>query len=850
MKKCFRKLSFRQSLLWISLIIGTAFFVSCKDDYIYDDQEPEWLGASIYDYLKQNGNYNYYVAIIDELEYTEVLQKTGSKTVFVADDAAFDRFFQDNAWGVSSFEQMTIAQKKLILNFGTINNAYLIETLSNYNNGGLKIGKAMRRETAVDQLDSLPFYQGDNLPIGPYWDKYKASGIHLLDGNGTWPMVHFLQKQMSLAKITDEDFRIFTGVERVANDAHIFSNKVIERDITCKNGYINVLDEVLIPPSNMAQKIGDNPKTEIFSKLLDRFSAPYYVPEETMRYGLSNPGFTDSIFVKGYFSPVGGPIRYPNGSFINPELYLPFNPGWNSYQRLEAGFGLQEDMAAIFAPTNEAMMAYFNSGSGLVLKERYGDWDNVPNDILALFLKRHLKSSFIESVPSRFAKMNDEENSRLPVEKEDVVESSLGVNGAVYVTSKVYPPDDYVSIYGPVLFSDKTQIFNWAIRQNDFRLYLNSLISKYSLFVPTDEFFTNYIDPFTVGKDVPGALRFWFNEETEMVNATVYRYDVETNEMGDSVDAIDNTDFLVNRLLDMLDTHIIIGGVESGDGYYFSKGGNTILVSGSGENMKIQGGGDIERGQTIGVSQIYEQQNGLTYFIDKPIQTPLTSVYKLLSETPEFNKFFELLNGFPASSISQIFVKKVNYFGIDNSVKFLNTFNYTVYVPTNQAIDNAITEGLFKPWISQDGIIGIEDITDIDERDSAIVQLERFLRYHFQDNSVYISDKPVNQVYQSATIKLNGGISKFNTFKNKYYKIGVTSDANGLSLVTENSNTAHVVTENNLYNILTRDYIFNKDPKTFLQIDGSGSGLNYSTSQISTSSTAVIHQIDKVLTFE
>jgi hypothetical protein len=53
--------------------------------------------------------------MIDELGYREVLNKTGSKTLFVADDAAYERFFKKNDWGVRSYEGLSTAQKKLLL---------------------------------------------------------------------------------------------------------------------------------------------------------------------------------------------------------------------------------------------------------------------------------------------------------------------------------------------------------------------------------------------------------------------------------------------------------------------------------------------------------------------------------------------------------------------------------------------------------------------------------------------------------------------------------------------------------------------------------------------------------------
>ena len=51
----------------------------------------------------------------------------------------------------------------------------------------------------------------------------------------------------------------------------------------------------------------------------------------------------------------------------------------------------------------------------------------------------------------------------------------IGVNGLVYVTNKIYSPDDYVSVYGPVLFSNRTTVINWGIKKYLYHLYLKDL---------------------------------------------------------------------------------------------------------------------------------------------------------------------------------------------------------------------------------------------------------------------------------------------------------------------------------------------------------------------------------------
>lgn len=852
MKKGIWKPLFKQILMMSSLLIVSIWFVSCKDEYVYDDKEPEWLGASIYDYLKSEGDFTTFIKLIEETGFTEVLAKTGSKTLFVADDAAFDRFFNNNDWGVSSYSELTQTQKNLILKFSMIDNAYLMETLANYFNGELQLGVAIRRSTSISPIDTIPFMIGDELPENPWWNRFQDNGVHVLKNSSSWPIVHFLQSTLSNVGVSNEDFALITGVERENNDAHIFSSKVIERDIVCKNGYVHKLEEVLLPPVNIAEHLRQDSETSIFSKLLERFSAPYYDGEQTMEYNLNNPENTiDSIFEKRFFyesAQTGqGQTFYPNGQSVQDEFLLPFDPEDNSYVPGIAGAALQSDMAAVFAPSDVALTNYFENEEGTILKDRYGTWDNVPDDIIALFLKRHMRESFIESVPSRFDKLKDSENSRIPITKDDVIPNSsyVGLNGVIYKTSKVYPPDDYVSVYAPVLFGDQTTVFNWAVRENDFRLYLNSLVSTYSFFVPTDEYFKDYIDPIAYAKDVKAALKYWYNTETSTVNATVYSYDPVTNTVGDSLDVITNSGFLSDRLLDLLDTHIVIGDVETGSSYFLTKGGSSLKIQGTGVNLKVQGGHDVATNVFANVipDGVYHQQNGKTYLIDKPIQTPLKSVYGILSDSteyPQFNKFFKLLDGFTGSR-NEIFLRRSNYYGMDFSVKFFNTFNYTVYVPTTEAIDKAIDEGVIMGWEQ------IDTISDPSTRNAEVIKLERFCRYHFQDNSVFISGEPVDRLYQTATIKLDDEQTNFGTYKDKYYRIRVEGDGSNLNLSTEYYGEANVITTGDSYNIMTRDYIFSDNPQSYEEIDGSGTGSPFTSSSITTSSTAVIHQIDNVL---
>jgi len=93
MKKHFKGTFYHYAMLVIGLVTGSFLLASCNENPL-EVNEPQWLGASIYNYLKTDGHYTNYVKLIDDLNYAEVLAKTGSKTLFVANDSAFNEFYK------------------------------------------------------------------------------------------------------------------------------------------------------------------------------------------------------------------------------------------------------------------------------------------------------------------------------------------------------------------------------------------------------------------------------------------------------------------------------------------------------------------------------------------------------------------------------------------------------------------------------------------------------------------------------------------------------------------------------------------------------------------------------------
>lgn len=841
----------RSSLIYATATI--AFLGSCSDDYMYDDHEPDFLGGSIYQYLQQNGEFKYYLRLIDDLNYKEVLSLTGSKTIFPAKDEAFEHFFQNNEYGVRSYEQLTDAQKRGLLSSSMINMAYLTNMLANPVMGGSTIneGTAIRRQTSYTYLDSINYVKDEQQLSAPFWTRFQEKGLHLVDDESSPYIIHFTPQNTEAKKITSNDWSTVLGKEYDPSSIYINGHKVTHADITCKNGYIHIMEDVLTPTKNLSQIIANNGQTQLFNKLMNKFSAPYfnsYYNNKVHELYTGTDGhhelIEDSIFIKHYFTE-SNPKDPKDNDMTNYGL-LYYDPSQNSYSDMQ-------DMGAMFVPTDEAMNEYLTSGKGRYLYDAYGSWEKVPTHLLSLFIKNHQKRSLMTSLPSMWENMNDESSFPMKVSPSDIVKSYIGSNGVVFVTNKVYPPIDYQTVYAATMTNEHSKIMNWAIQNKTmkFYLYLRSMENMYNLLVPTDEALQNYRDPISwaKGKSQRRIWAFKYDETKEKpISADVYSVN-EAGEKNEYLRTITDESLLRNRLYDICDRHIIVGNMDKNgnmsgyidDGtreFVQTKGGSTLKILGSDNNLSIMGGGDIEEGTTpahiirneqTGALDRYDADNGRIFFINRVLQDPTHSVKNILSLHEEYSSFYNLLIGNDAvfkyfdkdKEISSIFSlnKTSESSGLGEIVSSFNNFRYTVFVPTNAAIAEAFRKDKnLHTW---------EEIADQDDatiKREWAVHLIRFLKYHFMDNSIYVDNKVSTGTYETAA---RSNSSKFQTLK-------VSNNGSNLSITDAHGNVAHVSKQAGLYNVQGRDFIVNAEDYR-------------NAEQMISSSFSVIHLIDKAL---
>ena len=934
----------KKLFLCASLVVMGMLTACEKELLVPEGTKPEWLGESIYEELRSGthlkGTFNTYLKLVDDLEYDEVLARTGSKTVFPANDEAFERFFQNgaNPYGATCYEELTDAMKKQILYSSMLDNALLAGMLSNVmlDANNVSRGRAIKHETSASVIDTITFIGSrDGMPQNnAHWRGFDQ--IHVVSDATRPMMVHFTREQMLANNITttgtDSDFGILRGEQvgsSIANSdtAYIYQTQIVKQDVTCINGYIHQVADVLVPPGNIAQVLRNEPNTKLVSRVIDYHSAPYYDANTTrnynswaMEYGMP---IIDSIFQVRYFSSRsqgGSPnLLAPSGMAIPTTGRLEWDLGWNQYYSSTDAANSLDDMGAILVPTDDAVEEYFlPGGEGDFFIELYGadgldnTKENLPanldalynkgNGILTTFVNNMIQTSFVATVPSKFNSItNDGSGDFMGLTKNDIqvtngkYDVKVANNGVIYKMKKLYAPDEFRSVIGPAIIypelsimgyfsQDKTSGANAAIFGADMYYYLMAMKSNYIYFVPSNEALKNcFIDPVSLGTTTPRAMEFYTYVDSTgrapktMYGAKLHPFNRATGEI--NLDSVYETILDVAKLetgakkstyasqiSDMLNYNTVVldEGEQLINNYYLTKHGGAVKIT-----DLVATGNDEYTGYVWGGAQIdnnmapakivrgWEQANGWTFQLDNLVQPCITSISQVLNGADDrFQAFLDLCKTFENvglmawAGISSTAVEEGqtppieryivfsgrNGKALDNNVSFLNGYNYTIYAPDNKAMQIA-HEQMGLPTYEQIYAV-YEEATSEDATSEAEAQgkakarkmidaVRGFVRYHFQNNSVF-ADNFVKETSYQSLYSSDLGIPVNITTKSTGGMLTVT-DAAEQSIVIDANDTERIV------NKMARDYEFDQDKKT--------------ATSIAVSSFAVIHQVSTPLCY-
>lgn len=856
-------------------------------------------GSTLYDNLQALGNYTTYLRLIDSFggiqrafknDYTDYERKHGgfdTLTVFAPNDEAFARFFAHNAWtdeqgnAISSYEQLSDSQKLSLIyvsyipGFVTANSLHVSESVRGYlrlysydrqfnlvpykHTGGTNINTFSPDDNSnIDYAKELNQHIMDGVWIGYGTVGDNTGALAYRGGTMIWNDDYWQYNGLS------HDDLVFIGAADTEGSEHI---KIGNAHITqpnqrCKNGYLHLVDEVVVPQPNLMCALAQarwGGKCSLASSLVQRFNYLKYDSDYTEYSALINDGDSAMTVRNSLLDRVATTLQTP----------------------------------AIILPTNEALKAFLLAADnplrsfGINQDNYYTTLMSLPREVLQPFVKEWFRTSFTDVLPSRYSNMRSAKGHQLlagvttpEAYKLAVQQVITAADGIIVVVDAVPNAEDlrneltFVKLAGRVAGAALTanDRYEGERRTSPFSTdYQREMHNKsFTMFVPTDAGLEQYglVDPISMASNNRVSWRYWSLTPDSIssngtrqiaVAARAYRYDykeVRNTETARPLAAIYSSnanDDCANGnfgpvkrqlLTDMLDQHIVLQDVNSllntQRHWYLSRSGMPIYMKEhTNTNIVVNGGMQIDLNEKDVADKhdctlqfVGQNSTGTSVFIDRPMQPTTQNVYQRLQSNDAFSMFFDCANALNGAydlknqlfdiETSEALNRKYTIFadfsgsyaryGNANTmlVNFFHNFNYTIFVPTNEGMQKAIAEGL--PTIEsieqfvEESLDGNGQLPD-DKREQAqarYLTLLNFLKYHFCDKSYFLEpDLESGDIEQTTTACIDAS--------NQQALTADINSGNGMLMVRDASNRYKAV-KPDLANIIARDAEFNNDP--------------------------------------
>jgi hypothetical protein len=394
-------------------------------------------------------------------------------------------------------------------------------------------------------------------------------------------------------------------------------------------------------------------------------------------------------------------------------------------------------------------------------------------------------------------------------------------NAVAYKMNNFISPAKYRSVLGisavkkdysvmKNFLEDKTEGGSSSKYGADMYFYLISMKSWFNLLLPKnskqDDFTKDfiYLDPSSVShSDGPYCLRFYYDEEgvlqcdryvnyggTVVIDAAKGATKASSGEFNTAIQD------MLNYATIVLENGDYLG--KNGNNYYQTKHGGTVYFDPT--TNKVYGGVQKDALKTGGavfiqpssVIDVNDEENGKVYCLDRPVQPTVVSSIDMLQRYNSatvgdgFTKFYDFLRGFgthdaelgtvdptwatPSAVSGKSEIDKFHMIDLagntlseKGNLSFLNAYNYTLFAPTDAAMDIAYSNGL-PSWADFEATVN----SDPDLAKQMVCTMRDFVYYHvingtvYADNTIaagnystFYSDK--NSVIQKLKISGGGG---------------------------------------------------------------------------------------------
>jgi len=635
---------------------------------------PDDLEDPIYQQLVARGNFSNFTSLIDKANYKDILSKAGYWTMLAPNDAAFERFFQEQ--GISGISEIDSTMAAKIVRYALIYNAFRKDRLSDYqSNTGWEEDNAFRRRTAYYDGFQIKTVNGNSIVVASSnRNNAPGSDSYIPGDNNNKYISYFIDEYMSANGLGAYDYTYFFPNQPYTG-FNVLAAQAIDTNIVAENGIIHEVDAVALPLINLDQKLEQSNDYSLFRSILEDNLVNYIFDQDATTTYQNFTRNTDEVFVKVY------------------DPALSFSPNNENFLK-EADNDGQSDAYTMFVPENTVLQQFIDD----VLLKNYASLDQLPKYVFEDLINAHMVQnavwpSLVEAYSNAL-----EEDIRIDLNTE-VIEAQVLSNGFFYGTSKIQESNLFFSVYTSAYLDPKftlaTRLYNDG---SGFREIISNINSNYTLFLPSDNVLRE------LGYDYNINREEWVYTSPQLGN-TVAGSIARSRLLRVLYNGIIPTPN--NELNDLSGSGIIRSGDFDLPGEYIKWENNTVYAAG---NEVLE--------NRVNILGFEDQRNGRTYYVDNILEFSEEAQgldIKRLAEEPgsEYTNFYGYLEKSflydPAAGTIQ---------GVE-----LGT-SYTFAIPNNTAIEQAVKDGIL-PGDSTTGIPNFDPLLQ-GEKD----QVADFIRYH------------------------------------------------------------------------------------------------------------------------
>jgi uncharacterized surface protein with fasciclin (FAS1) repeats len=709
----------------VLLSLITILLTNCKKTFNDYYARPEGLEPPIYQVLASKGNFKSLLALIDKAGYKSTLGAAGYWTMFAPNDAAFDQFYKERTTNIDNLDS---SAARAIIQYLLVYNAFAKDRIDDYQSAaGWVPNQAFRRRTAY----YTGFYN-DTMQNGQVVKATQSNrnGGYVATDNNNKHIPYFTDVYFDAQGLTASDYKYFYPSSDFTG-FNVAEAKVLNT-LTAENGIINETDKVVSPLPSIDEYLRSKPEYSEFKKMYDRYMVNFIVnADATRRYQLLTAD-NKQVYVKTF----------------NPTLA--FSPNNENYLKLQDN-DAQQGSWSIFVPKNDVLLEYQKN----VLLEYYQSFENAPTQLIVDFLNAHMWTSAVW--PSKFGSTANAlgEEARFNPQS-DVFDRKILSNGMFYGTNKVQEANIFSSVYSRAYLDPKFSIMR-RLLDTELRFIINSPGAKFTLFMMPDA--------------VLRAAGYDFN-----VNSGSYTFTPPGGGPTQTGEAVRQ------NLLRILNTSVVQGEINDLAAPGIAETYNGEFIKWNNNQVISAGTQDANRVVTVDSSRVTKNGkvfylNGLLTFTTLNIGTHIRTLGGTSATASDFNYFANFLatSGIYNTTTGEITGISAGSF-------------YTVFVPTNAAISQAVKDGV----LPGDRVTGIPNFVNATQTPAQREQVNQFILYHILNRKSLVPNGAESGAFETLLKNAEGEV----------LPITVLNQPGNMQITDRNSRKANVIIakSNNLSN--------------------------------------------------